>query len=64
MTKLLSEDLICGGDDDKKLRMKVFSFGSSGEDDPLVPEKITNKIMHHCLNVTGRGREWMEQNPK
>jgi hypothetical protein len=66
MTKFLAEDLISGGEDDKKMRMKVFSFPAADkdEDHQLSPERITNKIMHHCLTVTGRGREWMEQNPK
>jgi len=48
----------------KKMRMKVFSFPGTDEDHTLSPERITNKIMHHCIQVTGRGREWMEQNPK
>jgi len=63
MKKFLSRDLICGGDEDKKLRMKVFSFNAT-DADALSPTNITTRIMKHCLAVTASGREWMEQNPK
>jgi hypothetical protein len=64
MTKFLGDDLVCGGEEEKKMRMKVFSFPGAEDDSFLSPERITSKIMHHCIAVTGRGREWMEQNPK
>jgi len=63
MKKFLTRDLICGGEDDKKLRMKVFSFNATDTDE-LSPANITSRIMKHCLGVTASGREWMEQNPK
>jgi len=63
MKKFLSRDLICGGDEDKKLRLKVFSFNAT-DADALSPTNITTRIMKHCLAVTASGREWMEQNPK
>jgi len=63
MKRFLTRDLICGGEEDKKLRMKVFSF-SATDTDELSPANITARIMKHCLGVTASGREWMEQNPK
>ncbi len=65
MLRLLSDDLIQGGEEHRKLRTKVFSYPTSAEDEsPFSPFNITNRIMKHCLAATGRGREWMEQNPK
>jgi len=61
MQKLLSDDLILGGEEDRKMRTKIFA---QGEEDLLSPESITSRILKHCLNVTGKGRQWMEQNPK
>jgi len=63
MKRFLIRDLICGGEEDKKLRMKVFSFNAT-DTDTLSPTNITQRIMKHCLGVTASGREWMEQNPK
>jgi len=64
MLKILSSGLISGSEDEKKLRQKIFSF-SVGEDEPMNSTlNVTNRIMKHCLQVTGKGREWMEQNPK
>jgi len=64
MMNFLVDELLHGGEDENKMRMRVFSFPGADDDRNLSPERITNKIMHHCLSVTGRGREWMEQNPK
>jgi len=65
MMKYLNEELIQGGDQERKLRAKVFAFPSNpDEESVLSPNSVTNRIMKHCLTVTGRGREWMEQNPK
>lgn len=63
MKGFITKDLIFGGDEDKKLRMKVFSFNQTDNDDQS-PANITNRIIKHCLGVTASGREWMEQNPK
>jgi len=62
MSNFLIRDLILGGQDDEKLRSKVFS-ATVGEES-LSPESIVQRIMKHCLAVTAKGREWMEQNPK
>lgn len=62
MKKFFTNELILGGEDDDKLRSKVFSQVQSTE--PLSPSNITARIMKHCLNVTAKGREWMEQNPR
>lgn len=76
MMRFLVNDLICGGEEDRKMRMKVFSFSNTDED-VASPTNITNRlrsttlllilslrIMKHCLGVTAAGRQWMEQNPK
>jgi len=62
MKKFLIDELILGGETDEKLRSKVFSHAT--QDEPLSPTSITSRIMKHCLAVTGKGREWMEQNPR
>lgn len=62
MQKLMLDDLILGGEEDRKIRSKIFSHGE--EESVLSPENITNRIMKYCLHVTGKGRQWMEQNPK
>lgn len=62
MQKLMSDELICGGEEERKMRQKIFAH--TDEESPISPESITNRIMKHCLSVTGKGREWMEQNPK
>jgi len=62
MKNFLVNQLILGGEGDEKMRSKVFS--QPVPDEPLSPTSITGRIMKHCLNVTGRGREWMEQNPR
>lgn len=64
MLKLLANDLILGREEQKNLRMKVFSVTSSENEFPFSPSYISNRILRHCLYCTGRGREWMEQNPK
>lgn len=64
MLKILSDELIGGGEEDRKLRQKILSFASNDEESPISPLNVTNRIMKHCLAVTGKGREWMEQNPK
>jgi len=58
----LIKELILGGEGEEKMRSKVFS--QPVPDEPLSPTSITSRIMKHCLAVTGRGREWMEQNPR
>jgi len=75
MRDFLATELILGGESDDKLRSKVFantmtnssssnSNGNSTFDPALSPANITSRIMKHCLAVTSKGREWMEQNPK
>jgi len=63
MRRFLIHELILGGDDERRLRMKVFSHPLQDQE-PLSPENITNRIMKHCLDVTASGRQWMEQNPR
>jgi len=43
--------------------MKVFTVEDSDEND-FSPSKVTGRIIKHCLSVTSKSREWMEQNPK
>jgi hypothetical protein len=62
MEDYLTNKLILGGEEDRKVRAKVF-IGSS-EEDPMTPAAISSRILKHCLNLTSKGREWMEQNPK
>eukprot|EP01114_Cavostelium_apophysatum_P012568 TRINITY_DN2843_c0_g1_i1.p1 TRINITY_DN2843_c0_g1~~TRINITY_DN2843_c0_g1_i1.p1 ORF type:complete len:489 (-),score=148.62 TRINITY_DN2843_c0_g1_i1:119-1585(-) len=62
MKNFLMFDLILGGETDEKLRSKVFS--QMIPDEPLSPANILSRIMKHCLSITSRGREWMEQNPR
>lgn len=62
MSKFLIGELILGGQDDEKVRSKVFSATVLPES--LSPESIVQRILKHCLAVTGKGREWMEQNPR
>mmetsp|Transcript_25870 Transcript_25870/g.36385 ORF Transcript_25870/g.36385 Transcript_25870/m.36385 type:complete len:506 (+) Transcript_25870:477-1994(+) len=64
MLRMLADDLVCGGEEVQKMRNKVFSLSAPEDDSPVSPLNITTRIMKHCLNVTARGREWMEQNPK
>ncbi|PRP80887.1 protein phosphatase 2C-related protein [Planoprotostelium fungivorum] len=64
MLKLLSEDLICGGQQEHKLRTKVFSIPTQQEEELMSPNSITTRIIQFCLSMTGNGREWMEQNPR
>lgn len=64
MLKLLSTDIIEGSEKEKERRQKILSFAVSDDEPATSPSNITNRIMKHCLAVTGRGREWMEQNPK
>ena len=64
MLRMLADDLVCGGEEVQKMRNKVFSLNAPEEDSPTSPLNITTRVMKHCLNVTARGREWMEQNPK
>ncbi len=60
MENFLTDNLIHGGEEDRKVRAKVFG---AQEEDPLVPAAIVTRVMKHCLSVTSKGREWMEQNP-
>jgi len=62
MKNFLVKELILGGESDEKMRSKVFS--QPVQEELLSPTSIVGRIMKHCLSVTGRGREWMEQNPK
>jgi len=62
MKNFLANEIILGGGDDEKIRSKVFS--TLVEEEMLSPAAITARIMKHCLSVTGKGREWMEQNPR
>jgi len=64
MLKLLSEELICGGQQNAKLRTKVFSVPTQQEEELMSPGSITTRVIQHCLSMTGNGREWMEQNPQ
>eukprot|EP01118_Nematostelium_gracile_P017645 TRINITY_DN7609_c0_g1_i2.p1 TRINITY_DN7609_c0_g1~~TRINITY_DN7609_c0_g1_i2.p1 ORF type:complete len:438 (-),score=113.86 TRINITY_DN7609_c0_g1_i2:4-1317(-) len=62
MQNFLIKDLLCGGEEDKKMRMKILSFAT--DPDVMSPASVTSRIMKHCFSVTASGREWMEQNPK
>jgi len=64
MLKLLGDELICGGQQDAKMRTKVFSVPAQQEEELMSPGSITTRIIQFCLSMTGNGREWMEQNPR
>jgi len=75
MKEFLSDQLILGGESDDKMRSKVFASSvntnTTSKESPIPPgdpaispAAITSRIMKHCLAVTSKGREWMEQNPK
>ena len=63
MCKLML-DSVEGRDEDLKMRKKILNFSQTEDEDLTSPLRITNRIMKHCLQVTSKGREWMEQNPK
>jgi len=62
MISMLSNQ-INGDEEIRKERMKIFSFNND-EDAKEVPLQIANRVLKYCLSVTGKGRQWMEQNPK
>jgi len=63
MIKYFMEEAIDAKNDEEKLRNKVFSF-TEENDDRYSPDSITSRAVKHCLKVTSKSREWMEQNPK
>lgn len=66
MCKLMLDSVEGRDEDISKLRSKISSssLSESDEVDLTSPLRITNRLMKHCLQVTSKGREWMEQNPK
>lgn len=60
MENFFCNQLLLGGEEDRKVRAKVFG---AQEEDPLLPSAIISRVMKHCLTITSKGREWMEQNP-
>jgi len=48
-------------EENKKDRAKVFPL--EDEEDDMSPNKVNARIIKHCLQITSKSREWMEQNP-
>eukprot|EP01116_Phalansterium_solitarium_P012268 TRINITY_DN2840_c0_g1_i5.p1 TRINITY_DN2840_c0_g1~~TRINITY_DN2840_c0_g1_i5.p1 ORF type:complete len:427 (+),score=72.58 TRINITY_DN2840_c0_g1_i5:493-1773(+) len=49
-------------DSELDLRKKVFAYDQDKQEH-MLPTALVNRIVRHCLSITGAGREWMEQNP-
>jgi hypothetical protein len=64
MKKFLAEEIIGGGEEERKQKLKVCSFAVGGEEEIYSPAAITSKLIKHCLEITGKSRQWMEQNPR
>jgi len=64
MKKFLGDDVIGGGEEERKQRLKVCSFAAPEDEGMYSPSNITTRLIKHCMEITGKSRQWMEQNPK